>query len=153
MALLSWPCFHSINNANEKIQGPMGHFAIPNLCAMVSQIPAMHIRCLSSISIICLALHELIMTALCQIDQMKEPSFLLCVLSQTFPPFNVTLGRMMPCHLSYMADSVLATRFGSWLMCNYESFLMSSNEIEWGPCLVCLSCQCKHQYWVSKSLS
>lgn len=66
---------------------------------MVYGIAAMHMKQLSSISTINLALHELITTALCQIDQMKAHSFLLYSLSHTFPHFSLSHKVRLPCHL------------------------------------------------------
>lgn len=45
------------------------------------------------------ALQELTAISLSQIDQMNAPSFLLQVLSQTFPHFDFRFGDKMPCRL------------------------------------------------------
>lgn len=66
--------------------------------SMVSGIACMHMKHLSLIFAIDMALHELTVTALCQIDQMKGPSFLLLFLSHTFPHFNLSLWVRVLCH-------------------------------------------------------
>lgn len=56
-----------------------------NPCAMVFGISAIHMRQLLPMSLRNLALHMLIVLALCHIDQMNTHSFLLWVLSHTLP--------------------------------------------------------------------
>ena len=70
-----------------------------NLCAMVSSVSTIHIRHLSSMSLINLLLQELIIVALCQMEQMYSPSLHLQVLSQMFLHLSLRLGVRMPCHL------------------------------------------------------
>ena len=63
------------------------------------EIFTLHIQHLLSISVINLVIQEFIANALCQIDQMKAPSFVLHTKSRTFPHFNLSLCGMMPYHL------------------------------------------------------
>ena len=95
----SLPCFHGVFNAIGKIPSPTGQFTIPKPTCNDYGISAMHIWHLSLIVVLNLAPHELTTIALCQIDQMKAPSLLLCILSHALPHFNLSLGGMMSCHL------------------------------------------------------
>lgn len=71
-----------------------------NRWARILGISLAHIWDLSFTSVVSLALQEFTTTTLCQIAQINAPSFLLRILSHTFPHLRLALGGRSTYHLS-----------------------------------------------------
>lgn len=69
-----------------------------NLCVMVSVMSFMYMLHLSSMSTIIMAIHKLMATTLCQINQINSPSMVLMFVSHIFLHENLSRGVRMPCH-------------------------------------------------------
>ena len=83
-----WFGFHGINDFNG-VPSSQAILQYQNSCAMVYGVSTIHMKYLSSMSLINLALQEVVEVSLCQMNQMNAPSLHLQVLSQIFPHMNL----------------------------------------------------------------
>ena len=86
--LKKWFGFHGINDFNG-VPSSQVILQYQNSCAMVYGVSTIHMKYLSSMSLINLALQEVVEVSLCQMNQMNAPSLHLQVLSQIFPHMNL----------------------------------------------------------------